>query len=161
MKTIEWNRLALPVDVAAVSIAEWRWLIPDWLQPQMVTPFGDIFLADANGRLAYLDAVWGELHGLQGGLADVRAEWEAGPQDGDMFRSELLLESTVLRTLDELATGQCLQFKLPPAVGGEYSSSNVEANSLALHLGLMGQLIKRNRELPAGTPITAFVEEEE
>lgn len=161
MNKIEWNRLALPVDVAVLSLAEWRWLVPRWLRPHMVTPFGDVFLADAKGRLAYLDVVWGELHELQGSLADVRADWEAGPRAGDMFRSDLLLDPRVLRKRDELASSQCLQFAIPPAVGGEYSSTNVEANSLALHLGLMGQLHQRSRALAEGTPVETFVEDEE
>jgi hypothetical protein len=49
-----------------------------------------------------------------------------------------------------------LAFRLPLVSGGDYDLSNLQVETVALHLGMLGQMTLKNKSLPEGTKISGF-----
>lgn len=88
--------------------------------------------------------------------------------DGINWFIEALLDPFGIGALDKFLISQShdlamtpnadehLAFKVPLIVGGKREVSNLVVESTAMHLGLLAQLTRRNRELPEGARIDSF-----
>jgi hypothetical protein len=53
-----------------------------------------------------------------------------------------------------LAQGQLYSYRVPPALGGEYSADNLEPTDISVHFSILGQINQRARNLPEVTEIS-------
>jgi len=60
---ITWNELTVDFQKpgADALLQDWRWLLGDSMQLLIVSALGDMFLADANGQVFWLDTGTGQL----------------------------------------------------------------------------------------------------
>lgn len=145
----------LTIDTSAVDVEgmldAWRWLADESHRPILVSALGDVFLQVPTGAVFRLECGLGRLE-------------EVAP-DGEAFRRALTQRESVtewflpglvaeLLTLGPpLGPGEVYGWKTPPVLGGEFEPANFEPTDLAVHLGLLGQILEQVRDVPEGTPI--------
>lgn len=158
---MNWDRLSIDVSgLDCESLLEsWRWLVPTELRPFSLTIFGDWFFEGDQGEVVFLDTVAGELVIV----ADSRAEFlearEVPENRDEWYLADLAAEcwESGLRP----QAGQCLSFKIPPVLSGPIDVGNVEVSDLLVHESLLGQIHEGVKDLPEGTVIDRFVEDDE
>lgn len=146
---------SLVLDIAASDIARaltaWEWLAPPRTGVGLVGPFGDLFFETGDG-VVMLDM-------MEGALRVVAKDREAFVQalGDDDYRDELLGDVWVQaagRQGLNLAPGECLDWKLPPVLGGQCSIETLAKTLFVVKVDLAGQLHQQVKDLPPGTPIT-------
>ena len=124
-------------------LSEWSWLIPGSMSVLRVTAFGDVFCADADGGVYFLNT----RHALLERIGDDEATIDRLLDVADNRRTYLL--SFIVRLLRgagrTLSSGQCYSFKHPIHLGGEMDTENVEVIDLGIHLSVLGQLHRQTR----------------
>jgi hypothetical protein len=132
-------------------LSDWRWLVPENLNPTVTTAFGDLFLCDEAGKVHFLDTLYGELKQT----ANSQAEFEQLCEDRDFrrkyFQSFFVME--VRKMHGELEAGECYSCDVPPTLGGQLEPEEFERTDLATHFSILGQLHQQTKHLPAGTKI--------
>lgn len=132
-------------------LSEWRWLVPETLQPILVTAFGDMFLTSSSGKVHFLDTLCGELIEA----ADSHTEFEQLCDDREYrriyFQSFFVIEMRKMH--GELAAQECFSVDVPPTLGGDLEPENFDRTDLATHFSALGQLHRQKKDLPAGTKI--------
>jgi len=142
-------------SVETPSLLEaWRWLVPESMSIQSITPFGDAFLLDPTGTVHWLNTDNGQLTQVATTLSEFK-QGLANPSNIEQWFVPKLLEA-LHQHFPVLRSGQCYSPILPPCVGGTYKISNFEVSSLGVHFGILGQLHEKNRSLPDGAPIKQF-----
>jgi hypothetical protein len=116
--------------------------------------FGDWFFEDAQGRVVFLDTVSGELSVI----AQSRSEFDLERLKQDNLDHWYMADLAMLCFERGLRPGsrECLSFKIPPILSGPLDADNVEVCDLAVHLGILGQIHRQVKDVPAGTPIRGF-----
>ena len=145
-------------------LSDWRWLIDSSKSrfvrlissasklPVLITAGGNAFVQDVkSGTVHYLDTVEGTL-----------AQVCTSPQD---FRQQLSKQEFVTQHLSiemvsalrqagvTLLPKQVYSFKVPPALGGQFDLSNIEASDIELHFSISGQIHRQIANVSAGTQI--------
>ncbi len=150
---IDWSLILIRTDRpdAAEMLSHWEWLIGADKHPLVMTKFGDWFLADADGRVHWLDL-------LEGACNPVAASVEEFQQL--MVTEEKLDEWFMLpwcRRLhaEGLVPGedQCYGFKLPPRLGARVDLSNVEVADLRAYQIWMSGIAN----IPPGTVVSELI----
>ena len=137
-------------DVAE-ALDGWKWIGLDGLTPAAVSAFGDIFFRASDGSIHHLDMIDGRLQAISTSWD----EFSALVQDADR-RDDLLLANFVLAARKNgliLASGQCYDFKTPPAIGGEMTVAQIETNFFVVKVHIAGQIHRQIKDLPPGTKI--------
>lgn len=132
-------------------LSAWRWLLGDEYQIVLISALGDLFLADAIGRIHWLDVGTGRLTLIAGNLEEFDELQKQPAYAEEWFVPELV--DAILESGVRLEPGQCLSYKVPPVLGGRMIPSNFERTDLAVHLEILGQIHKQIKDLPPGTPI--------
>ena len=134
-------------------LEDWVWLIGTRRFPILITALGDAFVQDADD---------GSVHLLSAGAGTCSRVAD----DVATFRERLLDRAFVLDNFvpsivadlrnsgRPLAQGQLYSYRVPPALGGEYSADNLEPTDISVHFSLLGQINQRAHELPEGTVIS-------
>lgn len=132
-------------------LEEWTWLTGNQL-PILLTKAGDAFLQDSEtGSVNFLDIVNGSI--------------ELVANDGEEFEQLLTQSEFVMKYFsvnliaplikNELIPEGCVySWKLAPVLGGEYSSTNLEATDIEVHFSIFGQVLRQVNDLPDGTQIS-------
>jgi len=152
---LTWTELTVPANnySQADLLSEWRWLLDTSYQIVLVSSLGDLFLADAAGRIHWLDAGAARLTEVAASLDEFQqlrqqpvhaTEWFATQMVGDLLQSGL-----------RLARGQCFSYKVPPMLGGAWEAANFEPTDLSVHFSILGQVCRQVRDLPEGTPVSS------
>jgi hypothetical protein len=151
---ITWNELTVNFQTPGAEelMRDWRWLLGDAMQLLLVSALGDMFLADAEGRIHWLDTGTGQLQQIAGDEKEFKqlmqqqenaVQWFVPQLVGDLMESGL-----------RLGPGQCYSYKKPPILGGELDPGNFEPTDLTVHFSLLGQIHQKVKDLPPGTKIT-------
>jgi len=148
----------LTVNFAGIDGAElvqdWQWLVGERRLPVLLTALGDAFLQDVSDGSVHLLATGA---GTTEQVAATSKEFAALLNDKEFvvenFAPEIVVE---LRALGlTLAPGQLYGYKIPPVLGGEYSTSNLEPTDIRIHFSLLGQTHRQLQGVPEGTAITS------
>jgi hypothetical protein len=136
----------------AELLADWQWLIGTARLPILLTACGNAFVQDKND---------GTVHFLNVGAGTL----ERVADSGDEFRTLLNQKQFVVDHFEvqligdlrlsgrALKPGEIYSLKHPPALGGEYVPSNVEACDIEVHFSIAGQLMQQVSALPEGTVV--------
>ena len=134
-------------------LEDWVWPIGTERFPILITALGDAFVQDA---------VDGSVHLLSAGAGTCSRVTD----DVATFRERLLDRAFVLDNFvpgivadlrnsgRPLAQGQLYSYRVPPALGGEYSADNLEPTDISVHFSILGQINQRARKLPEVTEIS-------
>ena len=137
---------------AGDPLQSWRWRTGADATPWLVTALGDVFLKAADGRITFLDTYVGEL----GEAAPANTEWTSalqGPGNLDRWFDPNLVGAIRARGL-RLGPEQCYSPIEPLILGSKMEPENFEVTEWRVHVGLMGQMCEKMKDLPSGTDIS-------
>ena len=141
-------------------LADWRWLTGANLQLWQVTKAGDALLRDpADGSIHFLDTVGGKVERI----ARDESEFEsllATDANADLWLMPDVVDGQAALGMRPGAD-ECLSFKHPPVLGGQFDPDNFETCSVLVHFSIMGQIHRQVKDLPEGTKIGKFTIEED
>lgn len=146
-----WLVLDAPAAKVAEALPAWAWLKPPRAPVALVSRFGDLFFETADG-VVMLDTLEGALRVVASG----RDAFLQAIQD-ETYRDELLSDVWVQaagRQGLHLDDGECLDWAVPPVLGGECAIETIKKTLLTVKLDVLGQLHRQIQALPPGTPIT-------
>ncbi len=151
---ITWNELTVDFQKHGAEdlLRDWRWLVGDSMQLLLVSSLGDMFLADADGRVFWLDTGAGQLQQVAETAKDFKALMQQ-PENADQWFIPQLVGDLMVSGV-RLAPGQCYSYKKPPILGGEIQPGNFEPCDLSVHFSILGQIHRQVKNLPPGTKIT-------
>lgn len=152
---MEFNDLLAPVagefDLGE-ALESWRWLVPQTVQPLVLTAFGDLFLVNDSGAVLFLDTIDGKCHEVAASVQD----WET-----KLGQPELLDEWFMPGFLSELheagaylSQGECYSATHSIILGGTFSVENWPPTHWRVHFHALGQIHEQVKDLPPGTKIT-------
>lgn len=127
----------------------WRWRTGPDATPWLVTALGDVFVKAGDGRISFLDTYVGQLSEA----ARANTEWTSAlhsPGNLDQWFDPNLVGALRERGLT-LGPEQCYSPIEPLILGGKLEPENFEVTDWRLHVGLMGQIYQKLRDLPPGT----------
>jgi hypothetical protein len=132
-------------------LAEWHWLLPADLTVWMVNRFGDVIFVPEDGTVQFLDIGAGFVKQL----ATSREDFFTQVDSGDNADNWLLISLTDRCVAADLVPdpNQCYSFKIPPVLGGEYTTDNIELCDLVVNYSLLAQIHEQIKDLPDGTQI--------
>jgi hypothetical protein len=139
----------------AEALESWSWL--DELggtTPALTNTFGDVFLQNQDGSFWFLDIVGGRLEHVWSDAATLQADINT-PAAQAQYLMIRLAESADEAGLTP-GEDQVLAFKVPPVLGGELATGNLELADFVMTVNLAGQIHGQVRSLPPGTPITGL-----
>jgi hypothetical protein len=146
------NYIADVTYAGSVLLEDWEWLLGDKYSLWFVTKFGDAFVKDKSGSVAWLDVTRGAITAVASDegsfleLAKVPDNFER------WFMREVVDGQADLGVLP--GKNQCISFIKPPILGGELSPDNLELTNAAVHLSIAGQIHRQVKDLPPGTKIS-------
>ncbi|MFT7186667.1 MAG: hypothetical protein ACI84K_002070 [Pseudohongiellaceae bacterium] len=136
----------------AEIVADWEWLIGKGKEPVLITATGDAFLQDLkDGSIFFLDVTIGEFSLVTKSVDEFNALLSNQEFVTNYFFVQMIGE--MKRVNVKLEKGQVYSFKVPPALGGKYETSNVEVTSIYVHFSVNGQLHNQIKDVPAGTKV--------
>jgi hypothetical protein len=151
---ITWNELTVNFEKHGADdlLSDWRWLLGDSMQLLIVSALGDMFLADAEGHVHWLDTGSGQLEQVADSIEEFKRLMQQR-ENADQWFVPQLVGDLIARGL-RLAPGQCYSYKKPPVLGGEIEPGNFEATDLSVHFSILGQIHRKVKDLPPGTKIS-------
>ena len=152
---LTWNELTVASDTHSQTdlLAEWRWLLGDGYQIILITSLGDLFLADAAGRIHWLDAGAARLTKVAANLDEFQLLRQQPASASEWFATQMV--GDILQSGVRLARGQCFSYKVPPMLSGQWEASNFEPTDLSVHFSILGQVCHQVRDLPEGTSVSS------
>jgi len=151
--TLTLNQLTK--DISGIDIEDilscWRWKIGDMKAVVIMSILGDLFLADRESAVYWLQTDTGDLTKV----ADSLEEFDNHLNDDDKIDNwflPLLIEKLISagKTLKE---NEVYSYKQIPVIGGEYSVDNIEPTDMSVHFAFSGQICEQIKDLPNGTKV--------
>jgi hypothetical protein len=134
-------------------LEDWVWLIGKRRLPILITALGDAFVQDTDdGSVHLLSAGAGTLDRVADDVATFRERLADRAFVLDNFVPGIVAD--LQNSGRSLAQGQLYSYRVPPALGGEYSADNLEPTDISVHFSVLGQINQRVRDLPEGTVIS-------
>jgi hypothetical protein len=151
---ITWNELTVNFEKHGADdlLRDWRWLLGNSMQLLIVSALGDMFLADAEGHVHWLDTGSGQLEQVAGSAEEFKRLMQQRENADQWFVPELV--GDLMASGMRLAPGQCYSYKKPPVLGGEIELGNFEPTDLSVHFSILGQIHRQVKDLPPGTKIS-------
>ncbi|MHC4345289.1 MAG: T6SS immunity protein Tdi1 domain-containing protein [Planctomycetota bacterium] len=150
---ITWNELIVSFDPHGEDLlSDWRWLIGATSQPILITSLGDAFLQESDGAVYWLKVGEGSYEKIASSGDEFQRQLKSGTSIDDWFLPQLV--GDILASGVRFGPNQCLSFKKPPFLSGEYERNNFEVTDLAVHFSILGQLYQQVKDLPEGTRIS-------
>ena len=125
----------------------------------LVNRFGDIFFVSDDGGVHLLDV--GRC--VVERLADSRQDFIEQIHVADNADGWLLIP-LVDQCVSEglvLSASQSYGDKVPPILGGEYDTQNLEPTDLSVHYSILGDIFAQTKDLPDGTRIRTVIQKPE
>jgi len=134
-------------------VEDWRWLVGEQRLPILLTALGDAFLQDlTDGSVHLLSTGPGTIHQVATTVDELMTMLNDKAFVVENFVPRVVVE---LRNRGQtLAPGQIYGYKVPPVLGGEYATENLEPTDIRIHFSILGQTHRQVRDVPDGTPIT-------
>ncbi|MCW1926417.1 DUF1851 domain-containing protein [Luteolibacter arcticus] len=150
---ITWKELTVQFDPekAGELLSDWRWLVGERTEFMLAGSLGDLFLRDETGQVLWLDTGAGQLSVVAGSHEEFRELLQQPNQVNEWFLPQLV--GDLLASGKQLAPGQCFSYKVPPMLGGKVEPENFEPTDLSVHCSILGQIARKNQDLPDRTPI--------
>ena len=136
-------------------LSSWSEALPPSFTVWLVNRFGDIFFVSDEGAIFLLDVG----NCVVERLADSRDDFIA-KIDADDNAGVWLLIPLVDQCVSEglvLNANQCYGYKVPPILGGKYTTQNLEPTDLSAHYSFLGSIFDQTKDLPDGTKIRIVV----
>jgi len=137
-------------------IKNWIWLIGEDKSPIMISCIGDMFLEGTGGKVYWLNVGDGTIEEVANSKEEFLSKMNESEISANWFMFGLVSE-----IYDSGLTpkpGKLFSYKVPPVVGGEYVPDNFEIKDIIEHFDFSGDLHKKIKDLPEGTPITILDE---
>jgi hypothetical protein len=128
-------------------LASWRWLVEN-AEAILVTKLGDVFLK-TRGSFYLLEVNGGKLEKVADSVEELDRLLESDP---DQYLSASLVERFRSAGLG-LGAGQCIGFKIPTVLSGEFSVDNAYAADPYDYLGALGDIHLQIKNFPNGTKV--------
>jgi hypothetical protein len=131
--------------------SDWQWLLNNEYCPVIISLSGDMFLADKNAAIFWLDTGKGEMKKV----ADNINHFKSLLNDLENI-DEWLLASSVLDLIEAgilLKENEVYSYKTMPILNGDYSIENFAPTDISVHFSITGQVCKQVVNLPEGTRI--------
>ncbi len=155
--SISWDEITVPLEGidGAALLFTWRWLVPEELQPIVLTAMGDLFLLEADsGEIHWLDVASGELTLVASSAEELQGLINEAENAQNWFMPEAV---TAMRKAGMVLGGhQVYSLDHPAVLGGEFKPSNITPTDVYVHFNLHGQIHEQVRDLPEGTEITSI-----
>lgn len=124
-------------ETAAPLIQEWAWLVHEAHTPLLLSVFGDWIFGAPDG------SIWA-LTTLDGDYFKIAAD---SNQFNALLRSSQWLDETFMAEWQEIALrhglspaeGECVGWKIHPAIGGKFEKENLQLFSMRVYQSLMAQ----------------------
>ena len=142
------------IDVNDIC-SDWQWLLDNQYSPIIVSLSGDMFLADKNAVIIWLDTGNGQLKRI----ADSSEQFKLLLEDLDNI-DEWLMASTVLDLIEagiSLKENQVYSYKTMPILSGDYSTENFDTTDISIHFSMTGQICKQVINMAERTRINKVV----
>jgi hypothetical protein len=150
---ITWNELTVKFEQNSDDLlSDWRWLIGEAGKPILITSLGDAFVQESDGPVHWLNVEDGSYTKVATSSDDFQAQLKSSENIEAWFVPQLV--GDILATGISAGTNQCFSFKKPPVLGGEYEPGNFEPTDISVHFSILGQIHKKVKDLPDGTPIS-------
>lgn len=146
----------LTVEMTPASRASlmeaWTWLVGAGKVAIVVTPCGDAFLEDrTTHRVFFLDTQAAMLEPVAASRSELRELLAKADFIADKFCPDAVEE---MRSKGErLRAGQVYSLRVPLVLGGRYRADNLEATDAQVHFHVLGEVQRKVKDLPPGTPI--------
>ena len=135
-----------------ILLNAWAWLLPKSYTPVLVTAFGDMFLADEQGCVDFLDLISGKIARVANSVEEMQRLINVRENQKKWLMTEVF---AVLQAQQiYLNEGECYSFVRPPILGGKLEPKNIEVCDIYTHVSMAGQIHRQVKNLPAGTKIT-------
>ncbi len=133
-------------------LSDWSWLLPDKLTVWLMNRFGDLFLVLDDGSVHMLDVGGGTLEQL----ADSQDDFCALCDDPDNAEELLMipLVDELVAAGMTLGYGECYGYRMPPALGGEYTLENAHVLPIPEHFAFHAEIHEQLKDVPDGTEIS-------
>lgn len=139
----------------AEALSSWAWVDGlTGMTPALANVFGDVFLQDQDGSFSFLDTVGGRLDRVWSDAASLQADINS-PKAQDEYLMVGLAKAAEGAGLTPRGD-QVLSFKVPPVLGGELSTENLELADFVVAVNLAGQIHEQVKSLPPGTSISGL-----
>lgn len=122
-------------------LADWRWLVPADATPLMIGIFGDWIFGAPHGSLWHLDLLEGRFNQVAQNSAEFNAR-KLEEKYRDAWFGANWADIAISHGLCP-DTNECLGWKLPPILGGPFSTENIQVFSLSVYQSLSGQLFRQ------------------
>lgn len=133
-------------------LSAWSPILPEEFNLWLVNKVGDAFLIVPDGSIHVLDIGMGAFNHV----ADNREDFaDRVVENADSWLLKYLIDDCIASG-KVLKDGQCYGYKVPPMLGGKYTTDNLEPADLSVHYSLLAQISEQTRELPDGTRIRSI-----
>jgi Domain of unknown function (DUF1851) len=142
-------------DAYVQALESWNWLEGlAGMTPTLANAFGDVFLQDQDGSFSFLDTVGGRLDRVWPDAASLQADINT-PTAQDEYLMVGLAQAAEEAGLTP-DNDQILSFKVPPVLGGQLTTENLQVADFVVTVNLAGQIHDQVRLLPPGAPVTGI-----
>ncbi len=147
---LSWDDIT--VDISEVNpkrlTEAWSWLLPNTLEPILVSSVGDMFLKDKTDEVYWLNTGMGKLTKVAASENEFIVKMNDPKIADDWFMFDLISE---LKTTGmQLMEGYLYSYILPPIIGGQYITDNFELTDAASHFEYCGKIHEQVKDLPDG-----------
>ncbi len=128
----------------------WRWCVGGKFQMVGMTVIGDWLFLDDAGAVYLLETVEASFERIAGSMPEL-----VRLSTSEDFRDDKFLEGFVLGVLQgqRLPQNHCVGFKVPPILGGEFDSSNLQVASVGAYQAWTGRLHEALSKVPSGSQV--------
>lgn len=142
-------------DAYAQALESWNWLEGlAGMSPALTNAFGDVFLQAEDGSFWFLDTVGGRLDRVWSDAASLQAGINTPAAQDEYLMVGLAQDAEAVGLMP--GNDQVFSFKVPPVLGGELSTENLEISDFVVSVNVAGQIHDQVRSLPPGAPITGI-----
>jgi hypothetical protein len=130
----------------------WRWLIGG--APTLVgwSAGGDMFIEQADGKIAMIDLGAANVSVVADGKAEFRAQLATPRGAAELL--QLAVVEAFVSTHGALHRDCCLGYTTLPALGGSYTVDNRYSVRIEEHAAFTGDVHRQIRDLPDGAKVT-------
>lgn len=136
------------------ALASWDWMVTTSVKPLLATSFGDLFVVEPSGAVAFLDIIAGTFERV----AESVSAWEQLLREPE-FLDRHFAPGFVSQLRDSgmiLAQGECYVRKHEPILGGSWELENWSPGRWVWHLERQGRVHFAIKDLPEGAQITSW-----
>jgi len=130
---------------------DWLWLIGKNMKPMVISSIGDMFLADKNGEIFWLNVGEGKFQFVAKNYEDLKEKMNDDKTANNWLMFDLVSE--IKESGLKLTEGELYSYIKLPIIGGLYSAENFRICDIATHFSFAGQIHRQIKNHPDGTSV--------